>query len=97
MTRARFAGALAVGALILAACAPARIVAVEGVRAPVAAPAVGVQPPAPQANLQPPAAPEVPPPPLPTMELAEFIGLSPFEVAEVLGDPDLDRKEPTAQ
>jgi hypothetical protein len=97
LTRARFAGALAVGALILAACAPARIVAVEGVRAPVAAPAVGVQPPAPQANLQPPAAPEVPPPPLPTMELAEFIGLSPFEVAEVLGDPDLDRKEPTAQ
>ena len=97
MTRVRVAVAFVVGALILAACAPSRPVPVVEVQIPAAGPpAVVLQPPAPQAAVQPPAARAVPPPP-PTMELAEFIGLSPFEVAEVLGDPDLDRREPTAQ
>jgi len=101
LTRVRVAGAFVVGALILVACVPSRPVPVAEVQIPAAGPpAVVLQPPAPQAAVQPlagPAAPAVPPPPPPTMELAEFIGLSPFEVAEVLGDPDLDRREPTAQ
>ena len=105
MTRVRVAGALVVGALILAACAPVGTVPVAEVQPPVTGTADAVlQPPAPQANFQPPAGPAVPPPPPPppplpppTMELAEFIGLSPFEIVEFLGDPDLDRREPTAQ
>lgn len=98
MTRVRVAGAFVVGALILAACAPARTVPVAEVQTPDAGPpAVVFQPPAPQAAVQPPAAPALPPPPPPTMALAEFIGLSPFEVADFLGEPDLDRREPTAQ
>ena len=67
-----------------------------GVEAPVVEPAAAV-PSVSQAAVQTPAAPAAPPPSLPTMELAEFIGLSPFEVVEVLGAPDLDRRESAAQ
>jgi hypothetical protein len=78
---------------------------VAGVEAPVVEPAAAVpsvsqaavQTPAAPAAVQTPAAPAAPPPSLPTMELAEFIGLSPFEVVEVLGAPDLDRRESAAQ
>ena len=90
-----------VGALTVAACAPV------GPAGPVttAQPqpqtqAVVAARPAAEAQVAalPPAAPVVPPPPSPpTMELTEFFGLSPFEVATLLGDPDLDRREPTAQ
>ena len=90
---------LVVGALTLAACAPLQAVGpVTTAQPQPQAPAVAAAGRAaePQVAAVPPPAPVTPPPP-PTMELREFFGLSTFEVATLLGDPDLDRREPTAQ
>ena len=90
---------LVLGALTVVACAPIGPPAGPVTTAqPKAQPEVAVLTPVePQVAAVPPEAPITPPPPPPTMELTEFFGLSTFEVATLLGDPDLDRKEPTAQ